>query len=77
MLDVSTSGGEQNGQNVGTTELNVHGVESNVHARCQHPSETKSSTLGGQFSSYYFVYSVSYFLHCKSVQNPFKSQHLH
>ena len=37
--------------NVGRTEWNVHRAEWNVHARCQHPSETKSLTLGGQFSS--------------------------
>ena len=36
---------------VGGDEWNVGRTEWNVHAICQHPSETKSLTLGGQFSS--------------------------
>ena len=36
---------------MGGDEWNVGRTEWNVHARCQHPSETKSLTLGGQFSS--------------------------
>ena len=34
---------------VGGDEWNVGRTEWNVHARCQHSSETKSLTLGGQF----------------------------
>ena len=41
--------------NVSRTEWNVHGAEWNVHAGCQHPSETKSLTLGGHFSSFSFI----------------------
>ena len=36
---------------VGGDEWNVGRTEWNVHARCQYSSETKSLTLGGQFSS--------------------------
>ena len=35
---------------VGGDEWNVGRTEWNVHARCQHPLETKSLTLGSQFS---------------------------